>query len=258
MAGWLRAIVQGVPHSLLDFAGGPRGAPFGPSPQWVRYLKLGAAGQCTALYVSSSRGGEQGRLSGRVARAESNSSMFCCAAPQRQSSGGKPKPGPRIEERGRSPSPQDLRPLRLELEPEPEPEPAPAQQPQHRSPLQPAPGSPLEPEGEAAANELPEPYSGPFTPGRHCMRYVRLLLAHVVFSLVLGALASRRGTFFSGRFPYSQPRDSEEASHGEKGAALMSDVWAWALSRVGLFAGACLGPPTRPLKRLGLCATVVP
>lgn len=115
-------------------------------------------------------------------------------------------------------SPRSLRPVRLELdselqpqlEPEPEPEPTPLP-------------------CVSPDSELPKPYSGPFTPGRHFLRYVRLLLAHVVLTLALGTLASHRGTMFSGQFPYSQPRLESSVD----APPVPSDVLAWALSRVG-------------------------
>lgn len=80
-------------------------------------------------------------------------------------------------------------------------------------------------------SELPIIYSGPFTPGRHFLRYVRLLLAHTVLIVLLGALALQRGTAFSGQFPYSRPR-----AEAPEDASVTPDVLAWALSRVGFLA----------------------
>eukprot|EP01043_Picozoa_sp_COSAG02_P001667 COSAG02_NODE_35_length_49339_cov_20.375102_41_plen_583_part_00 len=150
--------------------------------------------------------------------------MMCCASrPQTMEERARRRNAARItttpealvEERRASP--RELRPLPLQLEPEPEVEPEPPQLEPQPVPLQPA--SPV---------QMPQPYSGPFTPGRGFMRYVRLLLAHIVLIVLLGGLAVQRGTVFSGQFPYSQRR--AESSEEE------SDVLAWALTRLGLLA----------------------
>lgn len=164
--------------------------------------------------------------------------MMCCASrpptmeerARRRNAGRSGSPKPLVEERRAAP--RELRPLprQLELEPEPEPEPEVQLEPSQPEP-EPASLQPTTPV------PMPKPYSGPFTPGRGFMRYVRLLLAHLVFIVLLGCAAVQRGTIFSGQFPYSQRR-AERAEQDD--ASTASDVMAWALTRVGLLATSSL------------------
>ena len=155
---------------------------------------------------------------------------MCCSAPKRSGSkAARPTEELRVPTIERMPAP---RPAPAKLQPEPEPQPESLEPP----PLPRVRTPPRATAAEAAAAEavietLPDPYSGWFTPGCGFLRYLRLLLVHVALMYYLAK--SRFLPDVTGEFPNSQP--SSDA--GEEVSSLVTDLWAWASSRLGIYIG---------------------